>query len=48
MSPRPGRAFRRALTAIVPVTALLTLAACGTDTTPAAGSAKARAPTRPG
>ncbi|WP_406171450.1 substrate-binding domain-containing protein [Streptomyces canus] len=41
MSPRPGRALRRALTAIVPVTALLTLAACGTDTTPAADSAKA-------
>ncbi|WP_406223565.1 substrate-binding domain-containing protein [Streptomyces canus] len=41
MSPRPGRALRRALTAIVPVTALLTLAACGTATTPAADSAKA-------
>ncbi|KOU56403.1 hypothetical protein ADK57_42135 [Streptomyces sp. MMG1533] len=42
MSSRPGRAVRRALTAIVPVTALLALAACGgTDTTPAADSAKA-------
>ncbi|MEU9170295.1 substrate-binding domain-containing protein [Streptomyces sp. NPDC048420] len=41
MSPRPGRALRRALTAIVPVTALLTLAACGTDTTPTADTAQA-------
>ena len=38
MRTRPRRAVRRALTAIVPVTALLTLAACGTDTAPAAGS----------
>ncbi|MCX4705954.1 substrate-binding domain-containing protein [Streptomyces sp. NBC_01373] len=48
MSSRPGRAVRRALTAIVPVTALLTLAACGADTTPAADSAKATAADSPG
>ncbi|MFI6935331.1 sugar ABC transporter substrate-binding protein [Streptomyces sp. NPDC050287] len=48
MSSRPGRAVRRALTAIVPVTALLALAACGTDTTPAADTAKAAASDSPG
>ncbi|MEU0070115.1 substrate-binding domain-containing protein [Streptomyces sp. NPDC006332] len=48
MSSRPGRAVRRALTAIVPVTALFALAACGNDTTPAADSAKAAAPDSPG
>ncbi|WP_329213015.1 substrate-binding domain-containing protein [Streptomyces sp. NBC_01485] len=48
MSPRPGRALRRALTAIVPVTALLALAACGTDTAPAADSARAAASDSPG
>ncbi|MFH9548389.1 substrate-binding domain-containing protein [Streptomyces sp. NBC_00377] len=48
MSSRPGRAVRRALTSIVPVTALLALAACGTDTTPAADSAKAAASDSPG
>lgn len=47
MSSRPGRAVRRALTSIVPVTALLALAACGTDTTPAADSAKAAASDSP-
>ncbi|MER5216185.1 substrate-binding domain-containing protein [Streptomyces sp. NPDC002838] len=36
MSSRPARAVRRALTAIIPVTALLALTACGTDATPAA------------
>lgn len=41
MSSRPRRAVRRALTAIVPVTALLALAGCGSGTTPAADSAKA-------
>ncbi|MDQ0946345.1 ABC-type sugar transport system substrate-binding protein [Streptomyces phaeochromogenes] len=48
MSSRPRRAVRRALTAIVPVTSLLTLAACGTDTTPAADSTQAGAPGSPG
>ena len=48
MSSRPGRAVRRALTAIVSVTTLLTLAACGTGTTPVADSAKAAAPDAPG
>jgi ribose transport system substrate-binding protein len=48
MSSRPGRAFRRALTAIVPVTALLALAACGTDTVPAASSSQAAASDSPG
>ncbi|MFF4116116.1 substrate-binding domain-containing protein [Streptomyces sp. NPDC001714] len=48
MSSRPRRAVRRALTAIVPVTGLLALAACGTGTTPAAGSAKAAASDSPG
>ncbi|WP_037683513.1 sugar ABC transporter substrate-binding protein [Streptomyces cellulosae] len=48
MSSRPGRAVRRALTAIVPVTALLALAACGTDATPAADTAKAAASDSPG
>jgi len=48
MSSRPGRAVRRALTALVPVTTLLTLAACGTDTTPAASSSKAAASDSPG
>ena len=48
MSSRPGRAVRRALTAIVPVTALLTLAACGNGTTPAADSTQAAAPGLPG
>ena len=47
MSSRPRRAVRRALTAIVPVTALLALAGCGSGTTPAADSAKA-APDSPG
>ena len=47
MSSRPRRAARRALTAIVPVTALLALAGCGSGTTPAADSAKA-APDSPG
>ncbi|WSQ14051.1 substrate-binding domain-containing protein [Streptomyces sp. NBC_01231] len=48
MSSRPGRAVRYALTAIVSVTTLLALAACGTDTTPAADTAKAAAPDSPG
>jgi ABC-type sugar transport system substrate-binding protein len=48
MSSRPRRAARRALTALVPVTALLTLAGCGSATTPAADSAKAAAPDSPG
>jgi len=48
MRSRPRRAARRALTAIVPVTALLALAGCGTGTTPAAGSAKAAASDSPG
>ncbi|MER6248290.1 substrate-binding domain-containing protein [Streptomyces griseorubiginosus] len=47
MSSRPRRAARRALAAIVPVTALLALAGCGSGTTPAADSAKA-APDSPG
>jgi ribose transport system substrate-binding protein len=48
MSSRPGRAVRRALTATVAVTALLGLAACGTDATPAADTAKAAASDSPG
>lgn len=48
MSSRPRRAVRRALTAILPVTALLALAACGTGTTPAADSTQAGAPGSPG
>ncbi|MFJ1970017.1 substrate-binding domain-containing protein [Streptomyces sp. NPDC087903] len=48
MSSRPGRAVRRALTAIVPLTALLALAACGTDSTPGADTAKAAASDSPG
>jgi ribose transport system substrate-binding protein len=49
MSSRPGRAVRRALTAIVPVTALLALTACGSDSTPAAVDAsQAAAPDSPG
>ncbi|MFE9442191.1 sugar ABC transporter substrate-binding protein [Streptomyces sp. NPDC006602] len=48
MSSTPGRAVRRALTAIVPITTLLTLAACGTDATPAADSAKATGADSPG
>ncbi|WP_327320203.1 sugar ABC transporter substrate-binding protein [Streptomyces sp. NBC_01235] len=48
MSSRPGRAVRRALTSIVPVSALLALAACGTEATPAADSAKAAASDSPG
>ncbi|KUO19483.1 sugar ABC transporter substrate-binding protein [Streptomyces dysideae] len=48
MSSRPGRAVRRALTAIVPVAALLTLAACGTDSTTAAEPSQAAAPGSPG
>ncbi|BBC30385.1 uncharacterized protein SGFS_016790 [Streptomyces graminofaciens] len=48
MSSTPGRAVRRALTAIVPVTALLTLTACGSDSTPAAGTSQAAAPGSPG
>jgi ABC-type sugar transport system substrate-binding protein len=48
MSSRPGRAVRTALTAIVPATALFALAACGTDTAPAAGSVKAAGADSPG
>lgn len=48
MSSRPGRAVRRALTAIVPVSALLTLAACGTVSSPAADTARAAASDSPG
>ncbi|KUO09375.1 substrate-binding domain-containing protein [Streptomyces sp. DSM 15324] len=48
MSSRRRRAVRRALTATVPVTALLALAACGSGTTPAADSAKAAAADSPG
>jgi ABC-type sugar transport system substrate-binding protein len=48
MSSRPRRAVRRALTAIVPVTSLLTLAACGSAATPAADSTQAAAPGSPG
>ncbi|MFD5835769.1 sugar ABC transporter substrate-binding protein [Streptomyces collinus] len=47
MSSRPRRAVSRALTALVPVTSLLALAACGTGTTPAADSTQA-APGSPG
>ncbi|MFJ9903476.1 sugar ABC transporter substrate-binding protein [Streptomyces sp. NPDC101152] len=43
MSSRPGRAVRRALTATIPLTALLTLSACGSGTTPAAQSTQAAA-----
>jgi hypothetical protein len=45
---RTRRAIRRALTATVPVASLLALAACGTGTTPAAGSTQAAAPGSPG
>lgn len=49
MSSRPRSAVRRALTAIVPVTALLALTACGGDTTPtAAGASQAAAADSPG
>ncbi|WP_171059809.1 sugar ABC transporter substrate-binding protein [Streptomyces montanus] len=48
MSFRPVRAARRAMTAIVPVTALLTLAACGGGATPAADSSQAAAADSPG
>ncbi|MFI9753492.1 sugar ABC transporter substrate-binding protein [Streptomyces collinus] len=48
MSSRPRRAVRRALTSIVAVTSLLTLAACGTGTTEAADSTQAAAPGSPG
>jgi ribose transport system substrate-binding protein len=48
MSSTPGRAARRALTAIVSGTALLGLAACGAGSTPAAGSSQAAAPDSPG
>jgi ribose transport system substrate-binding protein len=48
MSSRPRRAVRRALTAILPVTALLALAACGTGTTRAADPTQAGAPGSPG
>ena len=48
MSSRPGRAARHALTAIVPVTALFALSACGSDATPAAGTSQAAAPGSPG
>ncbi|MFI7504783.1 substrate-binding domain-containing protein [Streptomyces sp. NPDC049687] len=48
MSSRPRRAVRRALTAIVPATSVLVLAACGTGTAPAAGAAKAAASDSPG
>lgn len=43
MSSRPGRAARRALPAITTLTALLTLAACGSSTTPAADATQAAA-----
>ncbi|MFD6169778.1 sugar ABC transporter substrate-binding protein [Streptomyces coeruleorubidus] len=48
MSSRPRRAVRRAVTATLPVTALLALAACGTGATPAADSTQAGAPGSPG
>lgn len=48
MSSRPRRAVRRALTAIVPVTALLTLSACGGGATPAAESKPEAASDSPG
>ncbi|GHC48675.1 substrate-binding domain-containing protein [Streptomyces violaceochromogenes] len=48
MSSRPRRAVRRALTAILPVAALLALAACGSGATPAADSTQAGAPGSPG
>ncbi|MFD9390004.1 substrate-binding domain-containing protein [Streptomyces sp. NPDC060000] len=48
MSSRPGRAVRRALTAIVPVTALFALAACGSQATTGADTAKAAASGSPG
>ncbi|GAA2402057.1 substrate-binding domain-containing protein [Streptomyces coeruleofuscus] len=48
MSSRPRRAVRRAVTATLPVTALLALAACGTGTTPATDSTQAGAPGSPG
>ncbi|MGK5695466.1 substrate-binding domain-containing protein [Streptomyces sp. URMC 128] len=48
MSSRPRRAVRRAITATLPVTALLALAACGSGTTPAADSTQAGAPGSPG
>ncbi|MFC8142885.1 sugar ABC transporter substrate-binding protein [Streptomyces paradoxus] len=48
MSSRPRRAVHRALTAILPVTALLALAACGTGATPAADTTQAGAPGSPG
>ncbi|MET9683313.1 sugar ABC transporter substrate-binding protein [Streptomyces coeruleorubidus] len=48
MSSRPRRAVRRAVTATLPVTALLALAACGSGTTPAADSTQAGAPGSPG
>jgi ribose transport system substrate-binding protein len=48
MSSRPRRAVRRAITATLPVTALLALAACGTGATPAADSTQAGAPGSPG
>lgn len=48
MSSTPGRALRRALTALLPVTALLSLAACGSDSTPAADTSQAAKPGSPG
>ncbi|NGO48179.1 sugar ABC transporter substrate-binding protein [Streptomyces ureilyticus] len=48
MSSRPRSAVRRALTATVPVTALLALTACGGDATPAAGASQAAAANSPG
>ncbi|MET9848936.1 substrate-binding domain-containing protein [Streptomyces ossamyceticus] len=48
MSSTPGRAVRRALTALVSATALLALAACGSDSTPAADTSQAAAPGSPG
>ncbi|MFI1359357.1 sugar ABC transporter substrate-binding protein [Streptomyces sp. NPDC020898] len=48
MSSTPGRAVRRTLTAIVPITALLALAACGTGATPAADSSEAAVSDSPG
>ncbi|MGW0499538.1 sugar ABC transporter substrate-binding protein [Streptomyces sp. NPDC003007] len=48
MSSRPRRAVHRAITATLPATALLALAACGTGTTPAADSTQAGAPGSPG
>ncbi|WP_128376341.1 sugar ABC transporter substrate-binding protein [Streptomyces cavernae] len=48
MSSTPGRAAPRALTAIVSVSALLALAACGSESTPAADADRAAAKDSPG